>query len=126
MDNGSFLWGLGRRNTRIWFIVVVLSMTGTLSFAPSPAYAAELTVSPPPDQIEGFEDSETGEFRNSGFLRLKEQVVRDTEYIVSAPMRIDRQSALVLGGTAAAISGLMFVDDDIQNFFHNFFFLFKF
>ena len=117
MDNGSFLWGLGRRNTRIWFIVVVLSMTGTLSFAPSPAYAAELTVSPPPDQIEGFEDSETGEFRNSGFLRLKEQVVRDTEYIVTAPMRIDRQSALVLGGTAAAISGLMFVDDDIQNFF---------
>jgi len=97
--------------------VVALSIAGTLSFAPQPGNAAELTVSPPPDQIEGFEDSETGKSRNSGFLRWGEQVISDTEYIVTAPMRIDRKSALVLGGTAAVICGLMFVDDDIQDFF---------
>jgi membrane-associated phospholipid phosphatase len=84
-------------------------MAGTLSFASCPADGAEVTVSPSSGEIKGFGDSE--------ILRLGQELGRDTKYIVTAPMRIDRKNALILGGAAVAISGLMFVDDDIQDFF---------
>ena len=40
----------------------------------------------------------------------------DAAYLVTAPARIDAKSALILGGVAAGIGGLMLVDEDIQDF----------
>ena len=41
----------------------------------------------------------------------------DAKYVLTSPLRIDTKSALILGGVAAAIGGLMVVDDDLQDFF---------
>lgn len=48
---------------------------------------------------------------------LGREAISDGDYILTSPLRLDATSALVLGGVAAGIGGLMLVDDDIQNAF---------
>ncbi len=43
--------------------------------------------------------------------------VEDAKYVFTSPLRIDTRSALILGGIAAGVGGLMVVDDDLQDFF---------
>jgi len=47
---------------------------------------------------------------------LGEDVVEDAVYLLTSPWRIDQESALVLGGVAVGIGGLMVFDDDIADF----------
>lgn len=48
---------------------------------------------------------------------LGTQAVDDTAYILTSPLRIDRKSALIVGGVAAGIGGLMVADKTIQRAF---------
>lgn len=45
------------------------------------------------------------------------QVIEDAAYLVTSPLRIDGKSALILGGVAAGIGGLMVADKTIQRAF---------
>ena len=46
-------------------------------------------------------------------------VLDDAKYLLRAPLRIDATDALILGGVAAGIGGLMAVDGDIRKSFQN-------
>lgn len=48
---------------------------------------------------------------------LGQEVAKDAGYLITSPLRIDMNSALVIGGVAAGIGGLMVWDEDIQDFF---------
>jgi len=48
---------------------------------------------------------------------LGQEVVSDAKYLLTAPLRIDGKSALIAGGVAAAIGGLMAADKPIQRAF---------
>lgn len=48
---------------------------------------------------------------------IGKQAIDDAEYILTSPLRIDGKSALILGGVAAGIGGLMVVDKSIQRAF---------
>ncbi len=48
---------------------------------------------------------------------LGKQVIDDTTYLLTSPLRIDGKSALILGGVAAGIGGLMVADKSIQRAF---------
>lgn len=48
---------------------------------------------------------------------LGKDAIEDATYILTSPLRIDGKSALVLGGVAAGIGGLMAVDQTIQRAF---------
>ena len=51
------------------------------------------------------------------FRSLGSVVLDDAKYLLTSPLRIDAKSALVLGGVAAGIGGLMAADGDIRDFF---------
>lgn len=44
-------------------------------------------------------------------------VLDDAKYLLTSPLRIDVRSALVLGGVAAGLGGLMVADNDIRDVF---------
>lgn len=46
-----------------------------------------------------------------------QEVVSDAKYLLTSPLRIDRKSALIVGGVAATIGGLMAGDRSIQRAF---------
>lgn len=48
---------------------------------------------------------------------LGKQVIDDTTYLLTSPLRIDGKSALIVGGIAAGIGGLMVADKTIQRAF---------
>lgn len=48
---------------------------------------------------------------------LGNAVLKDAEYLITSPLRLDLKSGLVLGGVAAGIGGLAFLDHDIQRMF---------
>lgn len=48
---------------------------------------------------------------------LGKQVIDDATYLLSSPLRIDGKSALIVGGIAAGIGGLMVADKTIQRAF---------
>lgn len=48
---------------------------------------------------------------------LGTQAIDDTAYILTSPLRIDRKSALIVGGVAAGIGGLMVADKTTQRAF---------
>ena len=48
---------------------------------------------------------------------LAKEAIDDAEYILTSPLRMDGKSALILGGVAASIGGLMAVDKTIQRAF---------
>jgi hypothetical protein len=50
---------------------------------------------------------------------LGKQVIDDTTYLLTSPLRIDGKSALILGGVAAGIGGLMVADKTIQRAFQD-------
>lgn len=55
----------------------------------------------------------------SDLSALGDEVIDDAKYIVTSPLKIDGNSALILGGVAAAIGGLMVVDENIQKAFQD-------
>ena len=62
---------------------------------------------------------ERGETDSSGDVltvtkSLAWEVVSDLGYLITSPLRLEGKSALMLGGVAAGIGGLMVVDADIQ------------
>ena len=48
---------------------------------------------------------------------LGQDVVSDAKYLLTSPLRIDGESALIVGGVAATIGGLMAADRSIQGAF---------
>ncbi len=48
---------------------------------------------------------------------IGKEVISDAAYLVTSPLRIDGKSALILGGVAAGIGGLMVVDKPLQRAF---------
>jgi membrane-associated phospholipid phosphatase len=66
----------------------------------------------------GSHDEPTGTEQVIGTVGfLGKHFVDDTVYLLTSPLRIDGKSALILGGVAAGIGGLMAVDKTIQRAF---------
>jgi len=62
-----------------------------------------------------FSEKRQNESIRFDFGQIGRVLLDDAGYLVKAPMRIDKKSSMVLGGVAAAIGGLIFLDDDIQD-----------
>jgi membrane-associated phospholipid phosphatase len=50
-------------------------------------------------------------------VSLGREVLKDAQYILTSPLRLDAKSGLILGGVAAGIGGLFLLDDEIQTLF---------
>jgi hypothetical protein len=69
---------------------------------------------------EGRDKKEPGNPGSQAFgalVSLGREFVKDAEYIVTSPLRLDAKSGLMLGGVAAGIGGLVLLDDEIQTLF---------
>ena len=106
--------------TTILFVTAVLA-------GPQPSYGCDDgTIGPcAPDRPRGESASWSGDRSGSAASdgavaaagSLAKTAIDDAEYILTSPLRIDGKSALVLGGVAAGIGGLMAVDKTIQRAF---------
>ena len=74
---------------------------------------------PPPQSIDQAPTDSGPSSESSSVLigSLGRAFAEDAKYVFTSPLRIDTKSALILGGVAAAIGGLIVVDDDLQDFF---------
>ncbi len=104
---------------------VLLTAANAVGFSPTELHASENAVLGSADQIQAEssllpdQQGEAGSLEPAPTLieSLGKQVLADAEYVITSPLRIDTKSALILGGVAAAIGGLIVVDDDLQDFF---------
>jgi len=67
--------------------------------------------------LEGYAANISLDSRPITFQSLGKEVADDAKYVLSSPLRIDTTNALVLGGVAAGIGGLMAIDGDIRDYF---------
>lgn len=61
-------------------------------------------------------DTNSPEYDAVGNEPRPSQIVNDAKYLITFPMRIDRQDALLLGGVAVGVGGLMVLDEEIRDF----------
>ncbi len=64
-------------------------------------------------------ENEISHIQSEALPSLSSVVLDDAKYLLTAPLRIDATDALILGGVAAGIGGLMAVDGDIRKSFQN-------
>ena len=106
-------------------IAVLLMAVSEACFPTCNVYAAEDASLPPTDTIPIESEHSAPQQDIIGpteqdFLVITSpvgEVVRDIEYILTSPLRLDTESALWLGGAAVGIGGLFLVDNDIQKAF---------
>ncbi len=67
--------------------------------------------------VEGYDENISSDSRPITIQSLGEEIADDATYVLTSPLRIDATDALVLGGVAAGIGGLMAADGDIRDFF---------
>ncbi len=68
---------------------------------------------------DGLREKDRPPSHQTGGQALGRVVLDDAKYLLTAPLRIDATDALILGGVAAGIGGLMAVDGDIRKSFQN-------
>ena len=108
------------------FFVAVLLMAVTEAQLPAcNVSAAEIVPSHSTNEMkEGPDDithnQDTGDTTAQGHsivTSLGSEVIRDIEYVVTSPLRLDTKSALWLGGIAVGVGGLFLIDSEIQEAF---------
>jgi membrane-associated phospholipid phosphatase len=101
-----------RRGNAERFVIAMLLMEGVLASSWC-AYAGDsATANSPAKGVDGQAQQVLTTLDS-----LNREVIGDAKYLLSSPLRLDKQSALLLGGVAAGIGGLMLVDSDIQKSF---------
>lgn len=85
---------------------------------PSLAEADEIGTYGPPAPVTSAPSRSTDSPRSHSLIRsVGKTVVDDAQHLVTSPLRLDVNSALLVGGVAAAIGGLYVLDDDIHDAF---------
>ena len=108
---------------RLLLVIVFFLTSGIGSFAHQ-AQAAELSTLQRSEPVETrrqssvqekskIKDPETVAAQDESRLS---QIFSDAEFLLTSPARMDKQDALILGGVALGVSGLMLLDEEIRDF----------
>lgn len=111
--------------TSVLTTILFISTMSGVWWRPAYACAADATALFTRDHVEKGQEPR-GERRSKDepadqaletVVSLGREFVKDAEYILTSPLRLDAKGGLVLGGVAAGIGGLALLDDEIQTLF---------
>ncbi len=117
-----FTWG----NVVRRLAPAVLLVAAIVALPPAAYGCSDGTIGPcapdrPRDESASGSGDRSGSAASDGAVAvagsLAKTAIDDAEYILTSPLRIDGKSALIVGGVAAGIGGLMAVDKTIQQAF---------